>query len=132
VALFVNQDPLTARATVYIEAEMPELVVSDFARAEFASAIARLTRMGALTAAQAAGLFADFDAWVSRVATDAETTTADVRAAGALIRRLVSNLRTPDALNIAIAQRTGASLATFDRRMAENAVELGLDLIGLV
>jgi hypothetical protein len=49
VALFTEQAPLTVRATGFIDATLPELVVSDFAGAEFASAIARLTRMGALT-----------------------------------------------------------------------------------
>jgi predicted nucleic acid-binding protein len=124
--LFANQEPLTARAISYIQTSTPEVVISDFAGAEFASAIARLTRTGALSATQAAGLFADFDTWVARVATRAETTTADVGAAAGFLRRLAFNLRTPDALNIAIAQRTTASLATFDTRMAESATAVGL------
>lgn len=128
VPLFTEQAPLTARATDFIDATLPELVVSDFAWAEFASAVARLTRMGALTTEQAAGIFADFDAWTTRVATRAETTSADVVTAGAYIRRLRFNLRTPDAINIAIAHRAGATLATFDSRMAENAAALGLDV----
>ena len=41
VALFVNQTPLSARATAFLETTLPELVVSDFAGAEFASAIAQ-------------------------------------------------------------------------------------------
>jgi predicted nucleic acid-binding protein len=131
VPMFASQEPLTARASAYIEASAPEVVISDLAGAEFASAVARLTRMGALTEAQAAGLFADFDTWVARVATRAETTTADVGAAAGFIRRLAFNLRTPDALNIAIAQRTAASLATFDARMAESATALGLPLAAL-
>ena len=56
----------------------------------------------------------------------AETTTDDVTTAAAHIRRLAFDLRTPDALNIPIAQRTGAGLARFDSRMAESAMALGL------
>jgi predicted nucleic acid-binding protein len=43
-----------------------------------------------------------------------------------VIRRLDLNLRAPDAINLAIALRLGAALATFDRRMTENARTLGL------
>jgi len=84
--------------------------------------------MGAVTAEEAAGIFADFDAWTIRVAMRTEITSTDVATAGAFIRRLALNLRTPDALNIAIAQRAGATLATFDSRMAENAAALGLEV----
>ena len=131
VPLFANQAPLTARASTYMEANTPEVVISDLAGAGFASAIARLTRIGALTVAQAAGLFADFDSWVARVATRAETTAADVGTAAGYIRRLAFNLRMADALNIAIAQRTADSLATFDTRMAESATTLGLSVATL-
>ena len=126
VPLFINQEPLTARASDFLDANTPELVVSDFAGAEFGSAIARLTRMGAVTTEQAAAIFADFDAWMARVAMRAETTATDVAMAGSFIRGLALNIRTPDAINIAIAQRTGATLATFDSRMADNAAALGL------
>jgi predicted nucleic acid-binding protein len=49
----------------------------------------------------------------------------DIAFAESLIRRLDLMLRTPDALNIAIAIRVGATLATFDVRMAEAARKLG-------
>jgi predicted nucleic acid-binding protein len=38
-------------------------------------------------------------------------------------------LRTPDALNIAISQRVGAALATFDDKMADNARSLGVPVV---
>ena len=131
VALFVNQRPLSARASTFLEDALPELVVSDFAAAEFASAIARLVRMRSLTTRQAAGMFADFDAWTSRVAARAETTPADISAAAANLRRMTLNLRTPDAINIAIAQRVQATLATFDISMAKSAASLGLQVVAL-
>lgn len=43
-----------------------------------------------------------------------------------ILRRLDLNIRTGDALNIAIAQRLEATLATFDGKMAENARALGV------
>lgn len=64
--------------------------------------------------------------WAARAATRVETVAADIAAAAGFIRRLDLTLRTPDAVNIAIAQRAGAILATFDIRMAESAAALGL------
>lgn len=59
-----------------------------------------------------------------------ETTAADVRVAEAFVRRLDLTLRAPDALNIAIAQRTGAALATFDEKMAAAAQALSVEVAG--
>jgi predicted nucleic acid-binding protein len=50
-----------------------------------------------------------------------QTTASDIASAAAFIRRLDLNLRAPDAINIAIADRVGAALATFDERMAASA-----------
>jgi uncharacterized protein len=120
VALF-SQDPFTARAEAFMRLHAPVLIVSDFAAAEFASAIARRVRTRDLTLTEARNVFSSFDAWIPRVSQRAELTAADVSTAAAFIRRLDLALRTPDALNIAIAQRFGATLVTFDERMAANA-----------
>jgi uncharacterized protein len=53
------------------------------------------------------------------------TTSADVASAAAFLRRLDLPLRTPDALNIAIAQPVGAEILTFDKKMAVSARVLG-------
>lgn len=127
VALLTN-DPLTARADALLRSRTPVLVVSDFAAAEFASAVARRVRMQELTAEEARHGFSYFDAWVARATQRADTTAADVRAADAFLRRLDLALRTPDALNIAIAQRVGATLATFDAKMASSARALGTEV----
>jgi uncharacterized protein len=125
VALFTN-DALSKRADKYLKKSAPILIVSDFAAAEFASAIAGLVRMRELTRADAQIAFATFDSWTARVASRAETHASDVSAAAAHIRRLDQPLRTPDALDIAVAERLGAELATFDEKMAATARALGL------
>ncbi len=48
--------------------------------------------------------------------------------ASEFFRRLDLILRTPDAINIAIAQRLGATLFTFDKKMATNAEILGVSI----
>ncbi len=125
VALLTN-DPFTARAEAFLRARTPSLILSDFAAAEFASALARRVRTEDLTEAEARSAFATLDSWAVRATHRAETTPADVAAAGAFLRRLDLPLRTPDALNIAIAQRLGAAVATFDTKMAAAARALGL------
>jgi predicted nucleic acid-binding protein len=105
-----------------------------------ASVLLALLMVGALTARADAffrestpvpivGDFAPFDLWTARVALRAETMTADIRAAATFLRRLDLTLRTADALNIAIAQRIGAALVTFDGKMAANAKVLGVPVV---
>ena len=124
VALF-TADALTAKADAYLREHRPTVIVSDFAAAELASAVARRVRTGELEADDARAAFATFDAWTVRAAGRAETAAADVAAASAFLRRLDLTLRTPDALHIAIAQRLAAELMTFDQKMAASARSLG-------
>jgi predicted nucleic acid-binding protein len=125
VALLTN-DALTARADAYLRASAPVLIVSDFAAAEFASAIARRVRTAEISLDEGRIVFSTFDAWIARAARREETRAADIVAATAFLRRLDLNIRTADALNIAIAQRVGAALVTFDQKMAASAVTLGM------
>jgi predicted nucleic acid-binding protein len=127
VALFTN-DPFTRRADGFLRSNVPALIVSDFAAAEFASAIARRVRTGEIAGAEARVAFAAFDAWTARACQRAEAGSADIAVAAAFLRQLDLALRTPDALNIAIAQRLGAVLATFDEKMAACARSLGVSV----
>jgi predicted nucleic acid-binding protein len=117
VPLFIA-DIFTAGTDEFLRIKLPVLIVSDFAAAEFGSAIARRVCAGDLTEGEAQGAFRAFDDWVARTARRAETTAKDVAAATALLRRLDLGLRTPDAVNIAIARRIGADLLTYDEKMA--------------
>ena len=127
VALFIK-DALTAQADAFLRVKAPLLVISDFAAAECISAIGRQVRTGKLTITEARSAFVSLDAWAARATRRVETTAGDVRAADGYLRRLDLALRTPDALNIAIAQRIGAALAAFDKGMAASARFLGTDL----
>jgi uncharacterized protein len=105
VALFTN-DPFTERADEFLRHERPALTVSDFAKAEFASAIARRVRMNELSSEDARTAFSAIDVWSARAARSITISPADIAAASAFLRRLDLPLRTPDAINIAIAERT--------------------------
>jgi hypothetical protein len=105
--------------------------VSDFATAEFASAISRRVRMKLFAADEARAAFSNFDAWMAGAISRIETTPTDIRAAEAALRRLDLTLRAPDAIHIAIAGRIGAELATFDAKMAESARVLGAQIFAI-
>ncbi len=80
-----------------------------------------------MTDDEARAAFSDFDIWSAESAHRVETRPADIAVATAFLRRLDLSLRSPDAINIAIAQRLSATLATLDRRMSANAIALGVD-----
>ena len=90
--------------------------------------IARLTRMSSLHPDGAREIFAEFDAWAASCADLVGVAGIDVRTAQGFIRRLDLNVRAPDAINLAIASRLGAPIATFDRGMAACATTLGIAL----
>lgn len=131
VGLFVDTDAFASNARAFYVGADDLFIVSDFAAAEFASAVARLTRMGRILEDEARAAFSGFDTWRTRSAEMEDVDGADIRAATAIIRRLDLAVRAPDAINLAIANRLGASVATFDRRMAENARALGLTVAAI-
>lgn len=110
----------------YLNAVEDELLVSEFAAAEVASALSRLARMRLLAEADAAARLADFESWRAAASSPVDVQPADARLAYAYVRRFDLMLRTPDALHIAIAARLDASIITFDRRMERAARELGI------
>jgi predicted nucleic acid-binding protein len=125
----LTTDPLTARAQAVLRQGLGELIVSDFAAAEFAGVIGRKMRTGIIGRPYALDALTALDRLslrTSRVALE----TGDIPQADALLRRLDLPLQTPDAIHIAIVQRLGATLITFDRRMAAAARTLGLAVAG--
>lgn len=124
IALFTN-DAFSARAEQLLEPEKPVLLISDFACAEFASAVAKRVRVEQFGIGDARLTLSNFDAWMSRGSQHVSMTSSDIKVAEAYLRRLDLTLRTPDALHIAMVQRTGATLLTFDEKMAACARKLG-------
>lgn len=104
----------------------PNLLVSDFAAAEVASALSRLVRMAVLTDADASARLADFDAWRAAMSAPVDIQASDARLAYAYVRRFDLRLRAPDALHLAIARRLDATLVTLDRRLATAGREMGV------
>ncbi|MDQ2083366.1 type II toxin-antitoxin system VapC family toxin [Xanthobacteraceae bacterium Astr-EGSB] len=127
VALFMR-DIFTERSDSFMRRQAPDMLISDFAAVEFASAVGLRPRRD-LTADEARLAFSSFDEWSARVPRCAGTQSSDVADAQAFLRRLDLPLRAPDAINIAIARRENASLMTFDAKMAVSAQALGVDVV---
>lgn len=126
IVALLTDDALHTRADRFFRDDRPILLISDFASAEFAAVIARRVRVGAIAPDRARIGFSLLDAWSARSATRVEISSADVAVADALLRRLDMPLQTPDAIHLAIAERIGATLVTFDRQMEASARALGM------
>jgi uncharacterized protein len=124
VALLTVEE-FTKRADAAILAWQGLIVVSDFAAAEFSSAIAKKRRMGILTAAQAEKTLATFDAWHVNICESDDLNSSDIATATDYVRRPHLNIRTPDAINLAIAMRLSATMLSFDDGMNAVALQLG-------
>jgi len=119
-------EPSSGAVSRYLSQADEALVVGEFAAAEVASALSRLTRMGALSSEAAAGHLADFDAWRAAFTEDLDLQASDVRLANVFVRRFDLGLRTPDALHVALCRRIDNTLVTLDRRLAAAALALGV------
>lgn len=122
-------DTLTDRAKKALRSLHDDLIVSDFAIAEFSSVIARRVRTRDLRPDEARAAFSNFDTWCARHVTWVKLESIDIVGATALMRRLDLSVRTPDALHIAIMQRIGCPLLTFDGTTASVARALGIELV---
>ena len=71
-----------------------------------------------------------FDLWRNRRARRAKIEADDIAHAEMHVRIFNLNLRGPDVIHVAITQRLGATLVTFDKRMAAAARVLGVTVAG--
>jgi predicted nucleic acid-binding protein len=122
-------DALSDRAEKVLRGLHDNLIVSNFSAAEFSSAIARRVRTRDLTAEEALVAFSNFDSWCARYTRQVEIDSMDVFGASSLMRRLDLSLRTPDAIHIALVQRIGCKLMTFDQAIASAARVLGVEIL---
>lgn len=125
VAAF-TKDAQSERAEHWLDRAAPFLV-SDWAAAEFSSAIRIKVRQGYLEAAFVPEVESFFDAWSRRQGGHRPVAQTDHITARVLVSRHVG-LRAPDALHLAIALRVGAAWATFDHQQQEAALAEGLEI----
>jgi predicted nucleic acid-binding protein len=121
-------DALADRAEAWLEAGPGGPVVSDLAEAEFVAAIGAKAGSHILLAAEAQAALDNFPAWTAMACRRVLLAPEDLARATGWMRRFDLNLRTPDALHLALAARLELAVATFDQGMVRAAQALGLPL----
>jgi predicted nucleic acid-binding protein len=111
--------------------ERPVAFVSNWAAAEFSSALALRMKVGGATVVERNRAERAFDLWLASGVQWIETASSDFEIARRLIRHDQAAVRTPDALHLAIASRLNLELATLDVRLADAGRQLGLAVSAL-
>ncbi len=114
-------DVHSSGAEAWMIREKPTFLASDFCAVEFAAVISRRVRMNQLTVETADLALGKFDDWLSRTVQIVRCAPEHMAAAGQIVRDFTSKLSAPDAIHLAITRQSGATLATFDDRLAEAA-----------
>ncbi len=120
----VRNRPKTKQALRLVRAH-EDCAVSDWAIAEAVAALAQQIRERKLTLVDAERALEELEGWATswqRV----DVVSADVREATRLLRGFDLNVRAPDALHVVMAIRLDSGLATFDTKLANAAVALGV------
>jgi predicted nucleic acid-binding protein len=120
VALLLT-DVHSSRAEAWLIHTKPILMVSDFCAVEFAAVISRRVRMSGLSPEHASLALDKLDHWLSHPVHLLRGTPEQMALAGQIVRDFTTKLSAPDAIHLAIARDLGATLVTFDGRLAEAA-----------
>ena len=120
VSMIVN-DAHTMKAATWFDRTEPVALVSTFAKAEFAATISRNVRTHRLSAAEGRTALDIFDRWLDGDAQLVNVSSDDIESADRLVRDFDTKLLVPDAIHLAVAKRLGATLITFDVRLAAAA-----------
>jgi predicted nucleic acid-binding protein len=115
------RDPFVENARLFIRGNPEDLIISDFASAEFVSVVGVRMRARELSKAEAVVAFHNFDRWTKQNTVAADMRTEDIEAAVGNLRSLTLALRLPDAIHLAIARRLNATIVTFDKQMVAAA-----------
>jgi uncharacterized protein len=110
------------------QAEMP-FSVSDFAVAEFCSALSKCVRMGIFDQAYSQKLITSFDRWRNIHCTFEHIQPADIESATQLVQQPQPKLLVPDAIHLAICQRLELTLVTLDKELLTIAAREGVAAI---
>jgi uncharacterized protein len=129
VAAFTAEEKTEQAQQFLTTEEQGPLCVSSWTLTEFASAISLKIRQGTLTELDRAKIQSTWHQAINENFIVLSITQSCYEAATIFVGEHTLGLRAADALHIAIAAETGASLATFDKKMALAAVHFGVPLI---
>jgi len=124
VAMFVIDANETA--AINFLTGKPDIITSDWAVAEYSSALGLMVRIGRIAPYDRAAAEADLDRLVANRTPIVAVSSEDIVETRRLLRSARSPLRTPDALHLALCRRLGTPIATFDEGQRRAAIEFGI------
>lgn len=127
VPFFVDE-PTSSRVEDFLKRQPTgEATISQWTRIEFASAVARQIRIGAMNPEAAREVETAFDSLIAESFVTILPTPTDFDLAKQFLRRYETGLRSGDALHLAIASNHGAqAIYSLDKRMLTAGRRLGL------
>ena len=128
VPLHIEEDN-SETTQVWFQTQVQSKVTSDFALAEFNSALSRLVRKRTMSDLDAAEIRSDFEAWFVRSMESVRVDSADVASAAKLVCTPLPKLLVPDAVHLALCKRMGYTLVTFDKDLFAIAKREGVDAL---
>jgi predicted nucleic acid-binding protein len=123
-------DAHTKRAVAWYSDANGTLIISDLANLEVSAVVLRDLRRGRFAQEAAENALLDFDAMRANCERLSHA-ASDFLLAERLVRDFSTKLAAADALHLASAKNAGATLATFDARLAEAARGQGIALADL-
>lgn len=128
VVVPVLVDELTSPGIDRWLATDPEICLSQWTVSEVSSALSHRQRTERLEPDEREAAEDELDRFLALGAPVIEVGNDDVLAARSLLR-FDPQLRTPDALHLALAIRLGAALATYDKRLATAAASIDVEVV---